>query len=104
MRLAGLADALDDRDHPRLVGLGDELVERADRLPVLLGLVEDRRDREAERGQDDRRAGDAADRLAGDREDLAAGHRLALEVADRLHLGELVGTAFAGRSGRLVFA
>ena len=79
--LAGLADALDDRDHLRLVGVGREVVGAADRLPGLLGAVEDRRDREAQRGQAERSRGDAARRLAADRDRAAACDRLALEGA-----------------------
>ena len=46
-----------------LVGVGGEVVDRPDRLPALLAAVEDRRDREADGGQDDRGAGQAAERL-----------------------------------------
>jgi hypothetical protein len=68
------------------VGVLGEVVDGADRFPALLAAVEDRRDGEADRGQDDRGAGDAAQRLSGDREGVAASHRLALKVAARLGL------------------
>ena len=66
-RLAGVADPLGLGEDDLAVGVFDEVADRADRLPALLAAVEDRRDGEADGGQDDRGAGDAADTLGGDR-------------------------------------
>src|SRR5829696_9184933 len=82
--LAGLADPLDRGDHHRPVGIGTEVRGRPDGLPRLFFLLEQGRDREADRRQDDRRTGDTADRLYPDRERRPAGHRFALEVARRV--------------------
>ena len=89
-RLAGVADPLGFGEDDLAVGVFDEVADRADRLPALLAAVEDRRDGEADGGQDDRRAGEPAERLDGDREGAAAGHRLALEVAGRVGLRPLL--------------
>ena len=62
--LAGVADPLGFGEDDLAVGVRDEVVDRADRLPALLAAVEDRGHGEADRRQDDRGAGDAAEALA----------------------------------------
>ena len=88
--LAGVADPLGLGEDDLAVGVLDEVVDRADRLPALLAAVEDRRDGEADGGQDDGGAGDSAQALGGDREGATASHRLALEVAGRVGLHPLL--------------
>src|SRR3954454_10266167 len=85
-RLPRLADPLDDREDHRLVGLGCEAAGRADALPELVRLLEDRRDREAPRRQHDDRPRNAADRLPGHGQSPSPAHRLALEVARGVRL------------------
>ena len=94
-RLAGVADPLGFGEDDLAVGVVDEVAGRADRLPALLAAVEDRGDGEADRGQDDRGAGDPAEALDGDREGVATSHRLALEVAGRLGFARSRGAASA---------
>ncbi len=62
--LARVAGALDDRDHRLPVGVLGEVPGRADTLPRLLGVVEDRREGEADGGQGDRRHADDGQRPA----------------------------------------
>ena len=71
--LAGVADPVDDRDHRLAVGVGGEVVGRADALPGLLRPVEDRRHGEADDRQRDGRDRGGAERLAADREDASGG-------------------------------
>ena len=71
--LADVADSLGFGEDDLAVGVFDEVPGRADRLPALLAAVEDRGNGEADRGQDDRRAGEPADSLGGDREGTCGG-------------------------------
>ena len=52
--LADVADPLRFGEDDLAVGVFDEVADRADRLPALLAAMEDRGDREADRGEDDR--------------------------------------------------
>ena len=98
---------VDDRDHHRGVACGVEVVERADTLPGLLRVVEDRGDaRSRPLASADRAQAEAARRLAADREHGAPRHRLALVVAGGggLLVGAvravlLVGSVSHGRAG-----
>ena len=68
-------------DHLRhVVGVG-EVRRRTDRLPRPLLALEDRRDREPERGKRERRHGDRAGAVGGEVHQPPAGDRLALERA-----------------------
>ena len=83
-RLADLADPLHDRDDPRDVGVGLEVVRLADRLPGDLRALEQRRaEREAERRQRERERGDGAGAVRGQRHHASARDRLAFEGARR---------------------
>ena len=78
-RLAGLADARDDRDHlGDVVELG-EVVGLADDLPLERLALEDRAEREAQRGQRERGCGDAAGAVRDGLHEAAPGDGLTLE-------------------------
>ena len=90
--LAGLAHARGNRDRAGDVVVVDEVARRTDVLEVLLVLLEQRADGEADRGQSDRSRHDAAQRQRSAGEHHAASHRLALVVTGRLQLRSVIGT------------
>ena len=100
-RLAGLPDAGDDRDDLGHVGGDRELVERADGLPALLGLLEHRAQGEAERRQQEGRGGHGAGDVRRARHEPPPRHRLALEGARDPAVGGVLALGLSAVVGHL---
>ena len=91
-RLARLPDPRDLGDDLRHVGVVGEVVGDADRLPLHLGALEDRRaGREAQRGQHEGGGGDRAGAVRRERHEPAPRDGLALEGARDVALGGVLG-------------
>src|SRR5207248_2037348 len=104
-RVAGLADPLCGRDHLGHVRVLRKVGRTTDRLPLPRLTLEDRRDREAQRGQCEGGGGHRADAVGPQVHQPAAGHRLALEGAGNVAAGGVLRLRFPvtiwhGASGR----